>query len=741
MRANRNVRHSSFIPDPSSFRRRRGVLLLLVLALLALFAMIGLAFVLIAGQASRSALTIARIGLTQSAADPAPKLCNRAMLELLVGSNNPASAVGARGMIEEVYGNNPLIGTLSGNAQYVTSNGRNFQQLFSLPTAAATTDPITGRPIPSNSNDWATYLARRIGCVLTITYVPPGACVSPSTPAQAQALVGQSTRIVATVSSTTVQVVCFADGATLPPSGTTFIINGVPFSGTGFGYNLASGQLDLTYDGKTLGSGSYPAALLPNIPLSAYAAYYNSLGRVWSNSYSAYYVNPPGGANPDYTAADYQHLLLAAQTPHPAGPPGCLDTPIPSFHRPELVNYWINQPGNGGSFDALWQKHPELCRAMMMRTIGQYRGMTNASSVDHPNFTGSNLDINGNPFNPVWDGVTAGGGQWDVDNDGDGIPDSVWVDLGAPVCTIGGRLCKPLFAPLIVDLDGRLNLNAHGCLAQTSAAYYQQQGGGGQPYTADMTNESLVVPPVGRGGVFLFPSGATGAPGTTGTPRMLLPRGMGYGPGEINLLPLFGAGNYQIYQNLLSGNAGLGLAGRYGETPGSAKPGTTGTGTTGTEGILFGNKHFEFQPYQSWSGQSAFGQSWSGPFDYRHSLDVPGQFSLSSGARVTINSLAFGSPPDPQGMMTVGLDLRGQPLYGMEQGAWSSAALNTPNELNLSPGQAYGELGTMTIDNPFSLSELERVLRPYDKDASALPSRLALLTSTSGLPGDSLLAA
>ena len=68
-----------------------------------------------------------------------------------------------------------------------------------------------------------------------------------------------------------------------------------------------------------------------------------------------------------------------------------------------------------------------------------------------------------------------------MDNDGDGVPDSVWVDLGMPVrSTADGRLYKPLFAILCVDLDGRLNLNAHGSLAQTGdpgyAPYGQQYG-------------------------------------------------------------------------------------------------------------------------------------------------------------------------------------------------------------------------------------------------------------------------
>ena len=91
---------------------------------------------------------------------------------------------------------------------------------------------------------------------------------------------------------------------------------------------------------------------------------------------------------------------------------------------------------------------------------------------DHPNFDGSNpasrppdlsgssnLTRNNNIAIPFWETV----GPWDVDNDNDGVPDSVWVDLGDPVAQAeDGTLYKPLYAFLIVDLDSRLNVNAHG---------------------------------------------------------------------------------------------------------------------------------------------------------------------------------------------------------------------------------------------------------------------------------------
>ena len=41
--------------------------------------------------------------------------------------------------------------------------------------------------------------------------------------------------------------------------------------------------------------------------------------------------------------------------------------------------------------------------------------------------------------------------------------DSIWMDLGFPVMMAAdGRKFKALFAPLIVDLDNRVNLNVHG---------------------------------------------------------------------------------------------------------------------------------------------------------------------------------------------------------------------------------------------------------------------------------------
>ncbi len=604
------------------------------------------------------------------------------------GIPTPGSAMGDHSLLEEMYGNNWVSGTLGMASGAVTG----FGQLINVYMTNSTLTTSAGTTV----SDIGAELARRGGCVLTITGVP-----SNSTDPQ-KALVGQSTRIVGlNPAAAIVQVMAFSDGTTTAPAKATFVINGAPFSGTGAGYDSGgtasstdsnTATLTLGYDWKkpsvplvsSAGSSTWPqypwpVALMPNLPLSVYAAGSNPNAFVF------------GGANPDYTAADYQHVLLAAQGTTSMG---AVKT-LPSMHRPALVQYWGATIG-GGTLTA------DMARQIMMRPMGKMyfatstgitfdNNTTNKNNVDHPDFTGSNQASSG-LFDPI-------NGPWDVDNDGDGVPDSVWVDLGFPVQTTSdGQLYKPLFAILCVDLDGRLNLNTHGSLAQCV-----QDSTGNYPYylptdaTTDLASGTATTNP------YIFAGSNTRA----SADAVPLPHGGGYGPAEINLRPLFvdatGGTHSDLYYGLLAGNTATGIAGRYGETVGAARP-----GRTGAESILFYNRNFQLQPYQN--------------------------FNYANGSQTT----AFGGPPDLMGALSVGLDLRGQPLWGMSRGAcgsvavnaWLNNAVNSPYELNLSPSASRGLNGTSGTDNPFSPSELERLLRPYDCDAPNLPSRLLDLSET-----------
>ncbi|MGA2031103.1 MAG: hypothetical protein ABSG68_02500, partial [Thermoguttaceae bacterium] len=500
---------------------RRGVLLLVILGLLAMFSLVAVAFVIVSSQSRRSADTGRRVGQTNL--NPKQDL-DQAMREVLRGSNNPQSVIGSHSLLEDIYGNDPTQVAITGATPVCGG------QLLEI------TLPATGRD-----------LARRIGCVLTMT----GGTLSTT----GQSLAGLSTRIVGTNPTTgNPQILAFSEApitgaATI--SGGSCAINGTPFSGMGYGYMRH--PPDATHptpwdacDAPAQNNGQL-LALQPNNPEN---------------------LNPVGGANSDYTAPDFQHMMLAYQVPNGSG----VVTPIPSLHRPDLIQYW--QKNNAGVQTSYYMLRPPQ---------------------DPSHFTGSNPN-----FNPTWDGVTPGMGQWDVDNDGDGVPDSIWVDLGLPVrWTSDGRAFKPLFAILCLDMDGRLNLNAHGTLAQAGAAAYQG-----------------------------FTSGQGGFTPASANP--LLARGTGVGPAEINLQPLFGSSG-SLYKQLLQGSAALGLPGRYGSD------GLPGPGAVQTP--LSWNKWFDY--YANTSG----GTYWN----YLTAATTVGD--------------PYGSPPDPEGDGAVALDLNGTPLY------------------------------------------------------------------------------
>ena len=186
----------------------------------------------------------------------------------------------------------------------------------------------------------------------------------------------------------------------------------------------------------------------------------------------------------------------------------------------------------------------------------------------------------------------------------------------------------------------------------------------------------------------------------------VLPRGLGYGPPEINLLPaltLAGTNAFAIYNNLFQGSGTLAvggrtMAGRYGQF---------GLGGTGPQPGLPGqlapltfNKWYEFN--------GSYG----------------GNFWNFAGTGFPLD--AYGTPPDIFGCGAVGVDPAGRPLYFRMGGPIN----NSPYDLNLSRNAPRGlptfalPSGTLMLNNPFSPAEFETILRPFDRDAPTLPNRL-----------------
>ena len=601
---------------------RRGVLLIVIMGLLAMFGLVAIAFVMVAGQHSRAAKSHAKTDMEMHS--PRQEL-HQAAMQLAVGTNNALSSIGPRSIFEDLYGTDSVWNqSLSG---FNTLAGG---QLFEFDAPAGMTNPYI-------------YLGR----VLTMLSGPSG---------------GKSTHIVGVnTAGTKLHATAFESG--WPKNGDYYMINGAPFSGTGAGYNTATGKLDLKW-----GSGNWEVALLPNI--------------VKASSYTGV-VNPAqGGLNKDYTAADYQTPFLGTPPiPSASSPLGYRI--IPSYHRPDLIAYWMNRIGgatDGPTF--LKSGDPALIRAILFRPNPQ----------DHPQFPG-NSTIAGVPqFDPI-------NGPWDVDNDGDGIPDSVWIDLGMPVrSTPDGRQYKPMYAIYCVDLDGRLNLNAHGAWAQTFDAYYQQ---------TQLANE--LPNPLSNTARF--------ADNGAGVATAALPRGQGMGPADVNLRPLFqgvtGMQPLAMYQMILGGDKTQ-LDGRYGDFQLASAGQMPRPGFAANDSRL-DNSVFNPLHYNRWAEYT--GNYWGFVTSTTFQLD------------------SYATPPDLVAAGAVGLDLGGRPL-------WASMGRDTqlpdvPYKINLSPKAPHGATtpaNQYVPDNPFSPAEMERMLRPFDRDNATLPGRLAGLSWANNAP-------
>jgi hypothetical protein len=313
-----------------------------------------------------------------------------------------------------------------------------------------------------------------------------------------------------------------------------------------------------------------------------------------------------------------------------------------------------------------------------------------------------------------------------IDNDGDGTPDSDWIDVGFPVITdAAGNQFKPKAAVLVIDMDGRLNLNVHGSrtdLENTAA-------------TTDCSDNGVSA--THSSGTNFYPSlSFSSTSGTTTVPILALPRGQGVGPAELSLFgPVAGSANSTGVGEMLSGSPTeiASLADKYTGRPRPVIGGPEGR---------YGSDNTTWDP-QTNPDPLATAKPGNADKDDNNTLD---RWTSSSGTTAPLRyfedtNTRYGSPSDLKGRMRVWTDAFGQPVYYKPYWGKTAASggrglfadddiIDDPYELNLGrsgprTGAVKSSAGSSAAaDNLYGPADLEGVLRFFDPDSMRLSRRL-----------------
>jgi hypothetical protein len=453
----------------------------------------------------------------------------------------------------------------------------------------------------------------------------------------------------------------------------------------------------------------------------------------------------PNDLHESYDAPDGRNWFLSwVQTDGILGRnqiPGDVDDPadgwkyvIPSFHRPDKLLAKLKELKSSGT--AYYQAWTDTSSIMLLRPAGRmtFDPATNwpllgldplppivsGTALEHPNFTGSNERmVSGTRcyFDPI-------NGPWDVDNDGDGVTDSIWLDTGMPTVELGpGRTkCKPLVAIMITDLDCRINVNAHGSNAKTMF--------GSSPFALNSGTST---------GIYYAGTSLTGtaADGSAAPQRASLSAGQGWGVAEIDPYHAFSTAGSAFQPGFLNGTPATGVGstaravilpdvkveGRYGDSVAMAGALSPAPGRLNR------------------ADPSVDDDLTTEPRD-KH---IPDRFGIPTPDDTRRHTM--GSPSDAWGNLQIGVDQMGQPFFSRYTttsgtdwpSTWARDRIDDPYDLSLGrtaprPGWSYDPVITATStapsslqDNLFTAAHMERVLRLFEPMASRLSPRLASL--------------
>ena len=232
----------------------------------------------------------------------------------------------------------------------------------------------------------------------------------------------------------------------------TVIINGRDFSGLGSGdLTLPSDGLErFMFDAATnqMSIQDTPNAGAPLIGAEAFKP--NRFGDEFSELVASYLLRD-NSPNEPYDIADHQNMFLSGVLPS-----GDI---IPSFHRDRL---FASQHTAGIS--------EEDIRKFSFRPVYIAAGTNDSTPTEYSTANEQFPHGSDTSQTRVFDSNDAGlalaensSAGLEVDSDNDGENDAIWIDIGLPSQTNAeGRSFQPMVAYRVIDLDNRLNLNAHG---------------------------------------------------------------------------------------------------------------------------------------------------------------------------------------------------------------------------------------------------------------------------------------
>jgi hypothetical protein len=473
--------------------RRRGIVLVLILAMLSIMALIGVTFATISGQAQVGARFYA-----QAQANPAPQTIFDFALEQLVNdTDNPKSMIRGHSLLRDMYGHDgqnnkylPRLPDPSGAplavAGFTTANG-----VYVISTNIPTYNDSTSMALmPSlygmNFVGWTLRLQQwvfdpggypvyRVSNLITQTFQVMGDDAS-----------GQTHTL--TLSEPDLNPLLVQPGSPGPgslPSGyyaaNIFELDGryqFAFNGLGLTYGTGAVRADRP---NFLFNSPYDYTngftYTPNVPV---AFGYNDPNRNVSNS-----PVPAPAMDEPYDAPDSNNMFLGVVSADGS-------VIIPTFHRPNMIVYDAANATNPDYND--WINYPSTYPNAAQLNAARRAKFLRPRKADHPasgdSFPDLVPDLSGTPAtNPNYGKIT-----YDVDSDGDGVPEAVWVDLGYPVQhDQTGRMYKPLFAITVIGLNGKFPLNTVGNLQRRDSAT-GNRAIGSNPLVVNYLGNALTVP-------------------------------------------------------------------------------------------------------------------------------------------------------------------------------------------------------------------------------------------------------